>query len=592
MPGKQVLLVDDEPDFLNPLAKRLEKRGFKIVTANSGIEALELLTHEHFGTVVLDLMMPGMDGLEVLRRIMSNNPNQQVILLTGKGSDVHESEALKLGAFDFLSKPVDLDVLVTRLKTNNLLKLKQRILHRAAVNLNKIGFNPDPYVRDIVPIERFSQFHAFYCLTHYHPLHFFFANSGLAGSYFLGKCIVEYSLLYKCDIRGDELKSKGKVYTEDGMRILLHKDEVIHVTDSYLIKTLVHNYSHDTENLEAFTIRNTIALPYANIHGAPTQGCFLGPFSTVDQTTLHNCVIGEFAYVQTRELAHATVPAGLVWVKSGEDFEFRYQHDPELLAKYISIQPGEQPKGLLMDFEEAQEDAIQPCFNQVCLTHDVAVPKWSALSPYAVVKGKCIISDNVIVCQRAYLENAKLGRGANAQEHCSIINSELAGYNITAHGGVLINCRMGEKVFVAFNSFLRGLEDASLKVGDGCMIMPHTIIDLEEPLEIPAGHVIWGLIRNKADLANHSIAIDKLKAVRGKVAMGAMTFQGDGATLVSAFEHRIEHILDVNGAYFDGKKGIGHAQKNQAMSFNTIQPYAEGPFKGLYPTIEIRPIEP
>lgn len=592
MPFERVLLVDDEQSFLTPLAKRLDKRGFKVSTANCGAEALALLAREAFGTVVLDLVMPDMDGLEVLRRIMAKDPNQQVILLTGKGSKVHESEALNLGALDFLSKPVDLNVLVERLKTNNLQKLKHRILRRVAVNLNKSDFEPALYVHDLVPLERFCQFYAFYGLTHHHPLYFAFSNSGLAGSYFLGKCIVEHSLIYKSDVRGDELKTKGQIYSVDGMQIPLHKDEVIHITDSYLIKTLVHNYSHDPENLETFTIRNTIALPYANIHGAPTEGCFLGPFATVDLTTMHDCVLGEFAYVQTKELTHTVVPAGLVWIKSGDVFEFKYQHDPKSLAKYISIHAGEQPKGLFMDFEEAQEDAFQPCFDQVCLTHEVEVPKWSALSPYAMVKGTCVIADNVIVCQRAYLENARLGKGANAQEHCSIIDSELEGLNITAHGGVLINCRMGEKVFVAFNSFLRGLKDAPLKVGAGCMVMPHTIIDLEEPLEIPARHVVWGLIRNKADLVTHSIAIDKLKALKGKAAMGAMTFTGDGEALVSAFEHRIEHILDVNGAYFDGEKGIGHAQKNQAMSFNTIQPYAEGPFKGLYPTIEIRPIEP
>ncbi len=591
MPVERVLLVDDEQEFLTPLSKRLTMRGFKVSTASCGAEALAMLAHEIYGAVVLDLVMPDMDGLETLRRIMQKNPSQQVILLTGKGSGVHESEALKLGALDFLRKPVDMETLVERLKTNNLQKLKQRVLRRVAVNLNKSGFDAAPYVKDLVGMEQFCQFYAFYGLTHHHPLYFAFSNSGLAGSYFLGKCIVEHSLVYKSDVRGDELKTKGQVYTVDGMQIPLHKDEVIHIIDSFLIKTLVHNYSHDPEDLENFTIRNTIALPYANIHGAPTEGCFLGPFATVDLTTVHDCVVGEYAYVQTKELSHTTVPAGLVWVKSGNVFEFKYQHDQELLAKYIAIQPGQQPTGLFMDFEEERQDAFQPCFDQVCLAHDIRVPKWSALSPYAVVKGDCEIGENVIVCQRAYLENAKLGKGANAQEHCSIIDSELAGCNITAHGGIIINCKMGEKVFVAFNSFLRGLKDAPLKVGSGCMIMPHTIIDLEEALEIPERHVVWGLIRNKADLKNHCIAIDGLRAVKGQASMGAMTFTGNGAALVEAFEHRIEHILDVNGAYFDGEKGIGHAQKNQAMSFNTIQPYAEGPFKGLYPTIEIRPIE-
>jgi CheY-like chemotaxis protein len=591
MPAERVLLVDDEQEFLTPLSKRLILRGFKVSTANSGTEALSILEKENYGAVVLDLVMPDMDGLETLRQILMKNPSQQVILLTGKGSGVHESEALKLGAMDFLRKPVEIDTLVDRLKTNNLQKLKQRILSRVAVNLKKSGFDAKPHAQDLVPLEQFCQFYAFYGLTHLHPLRFSFSNSGLAGSYFLGKCVVEHSLVYKCDVRGDELKSKGQIYNAGGMQIPLHQDEVIHITDSFLIKTLIHSFSHDPENLETFSIRNTIALHYANIHGAPVKGCFLGPFATADLTTLHDCVLGAYAYVQTGELAHAVIPAGLILVKSEGVFEFSYQHDQKVLERYIRINPGEQPQGEFMDFEESRQDDFQPCYDQVCRPQLIEVPRWSAVSPYAVVKGECTIGDNVLVCQRAYLENARLGRGANAQEHCYIINSELAGYNITAHGAILINCRMGEKVFVAFNSFLRGLGDTPLVVGNGCMVMPHTIIDLQEPLEIPDRHVVWGHIRNKKDLKLHSLPIDQVKSVQGQVSLGNMSFSGNGAALISAFEHRIEHILEANGAYFDGEEGLGHAQKNQAMSFNTIQPYAEGPFKGLYPSMEIRPID-
>ena len=68
-----------------------------------------------------------------------------------------------------------------------------------------------------------------------------------------------------------------------------------------------------------------------------------------------------------------------------------------------------------------------------------------------------------------------------------------------------------------------------------------------------------------------------------------MQFQGSGAAFVQAFQNRIEHILEANGAFFDGTRNRGHAQKNQDISFNTIQPYSTGVLKGLYPTIEIRP---
>jgi len=70
---------------------------------------------------------------------------------------------------------------------------------------------------------------------------------------------------------------------------------------------------------------------------------------------------------------------------------------------------------------------------------------------------------------------------------------------------------------------------------------------------------------------------------------GAMQFKGSGSFFVDGFRHRLEHILEANGAYFDGSKRKGHAQKGQNISFNTIQPYPEGPMKGLYPTVDIRP---
>ncbi|HBD07128.1 MAG TPA: transferase, partial [Syntrophobacteraceae bacterium] len=74
------------------------------------------------------------------------------------------------------------------------------------------------------------------------------------------------------------------VLPHQGLQIQLHDDEVIHIKDSYLVKTLVHSHSHDPESPEEFFIQNTLSLHYANIHGAPVEGCFIGPFSTVDLT--------------------------------------------------------------------------------------------------------------------------------------------------------------------------------------------------------------------------------------------------------------------------------------------------------------------
>jgi carbonic anhydrase/acetyltransferase-like protein (isoleucine patch superfamily) len=219
----------------------------------------------------------------------------------------------------------------------------------------------------------------------------------------------------------------------------------------------------------------------------------------------------------------------------------------------------------------------------------VPVPHGASLSRYAVVKGKTEINENVLVAQRAYLENACLGKGSNAQENCFILDSRLEGHNIGAHGSKVINARLGEKVFVGFNSFLRGTSECRLGIGAGCIVMPHTIIDLEEPLEIPEGRLVWGFIGNRRDLEQHSLPLEQLADTKGKIELGAMRFEGSGAHFVEAFKNRIEHILQANGAYFDGVNNRGHAQTVQNISFNTIQPYPEGVLKGLYPTIDIRP---
>jgi hypothetical protein len=77
--------------------------------------------------------------------------------------------------------------------------------------------------------------------------------------------------------------------------------------------------------------------------------------------------------------------------------------------------------------------------------------------------------------------------------------------------------------------------------------------------------------------------------VKGKFTRGAMKFQGSGAKFVKAFQHRIDHILEANGAYFDGKNNKGHAQTEQDIAFNIIHPYSKGRLKGLYPSIDVRP---
>ncbi|MBT8763769.1 hypothetical protein KFV02_07465 [Desulfohalobiaceae bacterium Ax17] len=476
------------------------------------------------------------------------------------------------------------------MNNSSLTKLMHRIINRINVNLREPSFDCSKYILETIPIEQFSKFYAFYGLSLRHPLHFYFFNSSLAGSYFLGKCSVEHSILYKTDVRGDELKTKGESFQVDGIDIPLHKDEEIKIRDSFLIKTLIHSFSHDPEEPEEFWIKNTLSMHYANIHGAPVEGSFIAPFATVDLTTVHDCIIGNYAYVQVGELAHHWVEPGLIWVRSEGNFDFRYRFQLESLKTYISLKPGEQPKGILIDFVESRKKDFEDIFEHV---PSGALPsaKGASVSPYAVVKGDVQIGENVLVAQRAYLENAFLGKGSNAQENCYIINSTLEGNNITAHGGKVIHTKLGQNIFVGFNSFVCGKKDAPITIGEGSIVMPHCIIDAQEPLEIPANHLIWGLIRSREDLKKHIIDLDELARVDSKVEKGAMIFQGNGKAFVEGFKHRLEHILEANGAFYDGKNGEGHAQKGQDITFNIIQPYPDGPLKGLYPTLDIKHLE-
>jgi len=404
----------------------------------------------------------------------------------------------------------------------------------------------------------------------------------------LGKCIVDHSVLYKSDIRGDELKRKGDTFEHDGMTILLEDDESIRIRDSFLIKTLVHNFSHDPENPEEFLIQNTVAAHYSNIHGSPVEGCFLGAFATVDLTTLHSCNIGAFSYVQAGDLYHQNVEPGTIWIKS-DKFEFKYVFPKEILKEYISFEPGLRPQGIIMDFVESRKDDFKGIYDIISCDAPVSTPSNTALNRYAYVTGDTQISENVLVSQRAYLDNAWMGPGTNAQENAYIINSRLEKNDITAHGGKIINSKLEEKVFVGFNSFIRGDKESPLKIGAGSIIMPHTIIDLKEPLEIAPESIVWGINKNKEDLKENSMSLAEFKKIDNKTSKGSMVFSGSGSEFVHAFLHRIDHILEANGAFYEKMKIKGHAQEGNTIAFNIIQPYLTGRYKGLYPTMDIKP---
>jgi len=111
-----VLLVDDETEFLSPLVKRLGRRNLNVRTAGSGEEALSVLENFQTDVVVLDVRMPGMDGLETLREIKKRYPLIEVIMLTGHASIEVAMEGMERGAFDYLMKPMNIDELCYKLQ--------------------------------------------------------------------------------------------------------------------------------------------------------------------------------------------------------------------------------------------------------------------------------------------------------------------------------------------------------------------------------------------------------------------------------------------------------------------------------------------
>ena len=112
----RVLLVDDEVDFLTSLSQRLELRGLPTLSASNGPEALEILDRKPVDVVVLDVRMPGMDGIEALRHIKERHPRVEVVMLTGHADLDTAFEGMRFGFFDYLTKPVQLPQLVAKIE--------------------------------------------------------------------------------------------------------------------------------------------------------------------------------------------------------------------------------------------------------------------------------------------------------------------------------------------------------------------------------------------------------------------------------------------------------------------------------------------
>jgi len=131
----KVLLVDDEEEFLETLVKRLRKRNIAVKGVGSGERALEALETQDVDIVVLDVKMPGMDGIETLREIKTRAPLVEVIMLTGHASLEVAIEGMEFGAFDYLMKPISIDELLYKLEDAH----QKRRLHRDKIKKREQG---------------------------------------------------------------------------------------------------------------------------------------------------------------------------------------------------------------------------------------------------------------------------------------------------------------------------------------------------------------------------------------------------------------------------------------------------------------------
>jgi len=114
--AEKVLLIDDEVEFLEALSERMEIRGMNVTTAENANAAVSAINSGDFDAIVLDLQMPDMNGIDMLKVIRKTNPDMQVILLTGQATLEAGIQAMKLGAMDFMEKPADIDSLTEKIK--------------------------------------------------------------------------------------------------------------------------------------------------------------------------------------------------------------------------------------------------------------------------------------------------------------------------------------------------------------------------------------------------------------------------------------------------------------------------------------------
>jgi DNA-binding NtrC family response regulator len=143
----RLLLVDDEKEFVQALSERLTLRDYDVTTSFSGDDALEKIKQYNYDVVILDVAMPGVDGIDALREIKKMKPLTEVIMLTGQGTVEAAIEGMRLGAFDFLIKPCNTEDLDTKIKNAQARKAEHEERIRAA-KVSEIISSPRSVLED------------------------------------------------------------------------------------------------------------------------------------------------------------------------------------------------------------------------------------------------------------------------------------------------------------------------------------------------------------------------------------------------------------------------------------------------------------
>ena len=147
MEKMRMMLVDDEERFLSTTKKLLAKKGYDVVTATSGAEALEKIRGQNIHVVILDVKMPGMDGNVTLREIKRQFPLTEVIMLTGHATMESAIDGLKSGAIDYLMKPADIDEVIQ--KAEEAFEKRQSLEEKIRVaQMRKLMKSPSEIIRD------------------------------------------------------------------------------------------------------------------------------------------------------------------------------------------------------------------------------------------------------------------------------------------------------------------------------------------------------------------------------------------------------------------------------------------------------------